>query len=282
MKANIFRLILVTVILMSLGSLAIRGQVTNPTIGGLTVTNGQLTALAVQNGTTATIAQVFNTFTSATNFEDFEINWTASANRIQIGQNTGTGGGTNRPMDIFAAGWQFKNGSIRQAGAAVFAIDASGNATVSSAATSGAGISLSTLGRVFTASLTAEGGTKSTLCIDPATNEVESNAAATCTVSSLRYKDWISDLTCTEADRIVTAMRPAIFKDKDGGDGPRFGFAAEWVERVDRRLVDYSNGKPHSVDYERYAAVLTKAQQCSERRIQQTLDRLEREIAKNR
>ena len=54
-------------------------------------------------------------------------------------------------------------------------------------------------------------------------------------------------------------MRPAIFQDKDGADGPRFGFAAEWTDLVDKRLVYYQDGKPHAIDYERYSAVLTAA-----------------------
>ena len=53
-----------------------------------------------------------------------------------------------------------------------------------------------------------------------------------------------------------------MFKDKDGADGPRFGFAAEWTATNDKRLVYFDKGKPHAVDYERYTAVLTKVLQC--------------------
>jgi hypothetical protein len=136
--------------------------------------------------------------------------------------------------------------------------------TVGSSVTTAASstIPISAKGRVFLSSMSAEGGTKSTLCIDPATSEVETNAAATCTVSNLGMKDWVSDLSCKQAKAIVKGMRPAIFKDKDGRDSQRFGFAAEWTAKNDPRLVYYDKGKPHAVDYERYTAVLTRVLQC--------------------
>ena len=132
--------------------------------------------------------------------------------------------------------------------------------TVNSASATGA---FNVNGTTYITGLTAESGTKSTLCLDPVTMQVETNAAATCTVSNLQQKDWIADLSCKEARKIVKGMRPAMFKDKDGADGPRFGFAAEWTATNDKRLVYFDKGKPHAVDYERYTAVLTRVLQCS-------------------
>lgn len=120
-----------------------------------------------------------------------------------------------------------------------------------------------TSGTVYLNNLTAEAGTKAALCNDVVTKEVQVNTGvSTCLVSTLTKKDWVSDITCKEAVMIVQKMRPAVFKDKDGADGPRFGFAAEWTEKADKRLVEYNNGRPVGVDYNRYTAVLTKAIQC--------------------
>lgn len=135
-------------------------------------------------------------------------------------------------------------------------------------------------GRLVAGNLTVEAGTKSALCIDPATKEVETNAAADCTVSSLQYKDWVSDLTCQEAERIIAETRPAIFKDKDGADSQRFGFAAEWAALTDPRMVYYRDGKPHSVDYPRFVAVLTREEQCRGARQQAEIDDLNRQLKK--
>ncbi len=118
-------------------------------------------------------------------------------------------------------------------------------------------------GTVYLAGLTSEGGTKSAICRDDATNQIEVNAAASCTVSTLAKKDWVEDLSCKEARRIVKGMRPAVFRDKDRVDGPRLGFAAEWTEDVDKRLVYYDRqGKPSGVDYERFDVALARVLQC--------------------
>jgi len=140
--------------------------------------------------------------------------------------------------------------------------DASNNVLVGDV-TNGNNLQLLSNVGIFAAGLITEPGTKSALCFDTGINEIEyNNGVATCTVSSLEFKDWLRDLSCKEAQRIVKGMRPAVFKDKDGSDGPRFGFAAEWTEKVEPKLVDYANGKPRAVDYERYTAVLTRYLQC--------------------
>lgn len=143
-----------------------------------------------------------------------------------------------------------------------------------------AGTALNTAGTVYMVSLTAEGGTKSAMCHDDATSQVETNPAATCTVSSLRFKDWVRDLTCSEVDAIVGSMRAAVFQEKKFNPttgsvsasvlsntaqlSPRFGFAAEWVEPITKMLVYYeSDGvTPRGVDYERFSAVLEEELQC--------------------
>jgi hypothetical protein len=132
--------------------------------------------------------------------------------------------------------------------------------------------SLNLNGTFTWSSPTAEIGTGSAVCYDnvATTNKVSINSAvATCTISSLRFKEFVDDFSSEEAKDIVQNLHPAIFRDKSGVDGPRFGFAAEEVDKVDTRLVDYEqDGRPRAVDYERYTAVLTKALQAQEEEIQ--------------
>ncbi len=148
---------------------------------------------------------------------------------------------------------------------------ATNNATDLNFGTNGAtNIRVASGGTVYAYNLSAEPGTKSAMCHDDSTGQLETNPAASCTFSSLKGKDPIRQINCKEARRIVKDMKQWIFKDKDGADIERYGFAAEWTVPVDPKLVYYSRtaspmfkrGDPVTIDYERYSAVLTRYLQC--------------------
>ncbi len=120
-------------------------------------------------------------------------------------------------------------------------------------------------GRVDWPNLTAEGSTKAALCLDTSTKEMQVNTGvATCTVSSLRFKDPVRDITCSEAKRIVKAAKPGVFRDK-GTTDDRYGFAAEQMAAIAPFSVYNDSVGPRAIDYERYTAVLTKYMQCTMR-----------------
>ena len=52
--------------------------------------------LALRNGTSAQKFRVYNTYTSSTNYENFEIDWQTTANIALVGPTKGSGGGTQR------------------------------------------------------------------------------------------------------------------------------------------------------------------------------------------
>lgn len=131
-------------------------------------------------------------------------------------------------------------------------------------------------GRIYANNLTAESATQAALCQDTTTKEVEVNTGvSTCLVSSLDFKDYVSDITWEEALFIVNAMRPGRFLDK-GRTDVRFGFAAEWTNDVSRELTFYGvKGEPRSVDYERYTSVLTRVIQGQQMMIEVLSARLD-------
>lgn len=71
--------------------------------------------LSERNGLNAMAFRIFNTYTSATNFEDMEITWQAFANQCVIWTNQGSGGGSPRALNFGVGGVPF------------WSIDASGN-----------------------------------------------------------------------------------------------------------------------------------------------------------
>jgi hypothetical protein len=99
------------------------------------------------------------------------------------------------------------------------------------------------------------------LCLS-ANKEVTYSAGATCTVSSGQFKHSIA--TSTSGIDIVNAMRPVTFEYNAniGVPGVQFGFIAEEVELLDPRLVVHdAQGLPISVRYENFTAVLARALQ---------------------
>lgn len=124
--------------------------------------------------------------------------------------------------------------------------------------------------RLRAPALTAASGTPNTVCIDATTKELLENAAATCTVSSARYKRNIRPLSYAQAQRIVMGTVPATFTYRNGGRDA-IGFIAEQVDTIDKRLtVRDKDGKPNAVNYEQLVPALVLMVQ----RQQKTIDSL--------
>lgn len=70
----------------------------SPTVGTLDtiLTRDAANTLALRNGTSAQKLRVYNTYTSGTNYENYEIDWITTANTALVGPTKGSGGGTQR------------------------------------------------------------------------------------------------------------------------------------------------------------------------------------------
>lgn len=64
----------------------------------------EASVFASRNGTTANAFRVYNTWTSATNFERGIFDWRTTANTLLIGTEKGSGGGTARSMQLVTDG----------------------------------------------------------------------------------------------------------------------------------------------------------------------------------
>ncbi len=97
------------------------------------------------------------------------------------------------------------------------------------------------------------------LCLDPATSEVYSSGGNTCTVSSARFKHNIESITVSGVS-LVNQLRPVTF-DLNGNNESHYGFIAEEVALVDRKMIftDKGTTSPRGVRYEELTAVLAKA-----------------------
>jgi hypothetical protein len=73
--------------------------------------------LAQRSGSNAQTTRIYNTFTSATNFERAKIEW--ASNILRIGTEKGSGGGTARDMELQTDGTT--RITIRANGAIIFA-----------------------------------------------------------------------------------------------------------------------------------------------------------------
>lgn len=123
---------------------------------------------------------------------------------------------------------------------------------------------LESVGTARFASLTAAVATNNSLCIIAATKEVVENAASSCVVSSLRYKDSV--LGQEPALPKLLALRPVSYRFKRTTKA-YLGLIAEDVYSVEPRLVDLDeDGLPHSVRYAEMSSVLVKGiQELTER-----------------
>ena len=106
--------------------------------------------------------------------------------------------------------------------------------------------------------LPAEGATKNAMCWDGATFNVTENAAATCTVSSARFKKNITPLSLADASRMAAALRPVQYEEREGGR-KAFGIIAEQADSVDHRLASSdSKGLINSTNYEQVTVLLLR------------------------
>ena len=112
-------------------------------------------------------------------------------------------------------------------------------------------------GQVSVPNMGTEVITSNAVCIEGGV--LHQNAAATCTVSSKRFKHDIEPLT-DGALEIVKRMRPVSFRDNNDNE-LNVGFIAEEMEKVEPRLVFYEQDgvTPRGVKYENFTAILTKA-----------------------
>ncbi len=118
--------------------------------------------------------------------------------------------------------------------------------------------------------LTAEPSTQSTLCINAGGGQVYINAAATCTVSSRRFKTNIRALDYETAHRIVSRARPVTYNYRSGG-AAAIGLVAEEADSIDHRLATRdAKGLVTSVNYEQ----ITMALLLEVRQLRKELDSL--------
>ena len=118
-------------------------------------------------------------------------------------------------------------------------------------------------------------------CLNATTNELTDAGAASCIVSSIRYKENIKNLPNSESLSKVLQLNPISFNYKPEKDSrllkrlPHIGLIAEDMALVEPRLVFYEivhatttvNGAittststmPRGIDYESYTALLTGA-----------------------
>lgn len=113
--------------------------------------------------------------------------------------------------------------------------------------------------------------TDATVCEDTTTHQFYfgSGAAGICLgTSSLRFKTDVHPLK--PGLRQIVALEPINYRYKPGygGDGVKYGFAAEQVEQVMPELVGHDKeGRPNSVDWAGIVPVLVKAIQEQQREI---------------
>jgi len=73
---------------------------TSASLADLTLYRDNSNILALRNGTNAQRFNVYNTYTSSTNYETFKIDWITTANTCLIGTEKGSGGGTARALEF--------------------------------------------------------------------------------------------------------------------------------------------------------------------------------------
>ena len=107
--------------------------------------------------------------------------------------------------------------------------------------------------------LPAEAQTDNALCIH-GNDAITTNAAATCTISSRRFKNSISYLDSSSALSTINALLPARFI-SNGQDRFEYGLIAEDVELVDPSLVFYEDDgvTPRGIKYETGITALNTA-----------------------
>lgn len=104
--------------------------------------------------------------------------------------------------------------------------------------------------------LPAEGSTKNAVCWDGTTFAVTQNAAATCTVSSARFKKNISVVPIGTTTRIIANLHASQYEEREGGRRA-FGVIAEQADSADSRLASRdAKGLVTSTNYEEITSLL--------------------------
>lgn len=85
--------------------------------------------------------------------------------------------------------------------------------------------------------------------------------------SSRRYKENITELTETVADRLLKIKTYHFDYKKDYGNKDMYGVIAEEVEQVHKNAVLYRNGEPDAVDYTRFIPLLIKKVQMQDKKL---------------
>ncbi len=105
-------------------------------------------------------------------------------------------------------------------------------------------------------------GIPGVVCLSSANQVMKLSGVATCIVSSQRFKHDIN--TAQAGLDLIGKLRPVTFSynGDTGSLGEQYGFIAEEVDELDKRLVVYgTDGLPFSVRYENMTAVLAKGVQ---------------------
>ena len=85
--------------------------------------------------------------------------------------------------------------------------------------------------------------------------------------SSRRYKENITELTESVADRLLKIKTYHFDYKKDYGNKDMYGVIAEEVEQVHKNAVLYRNSEPDAVDYTRFIPLLIKKVQMQDKKI---------------
>ena len=85
--------------------------------------------------------------------------------------------------------------------------------------------------------------------------------------SSRRYKENITELTESVADRLLKIKTYHFDYKKDYGSKDMYGVIAEEVEQVHKNAVLYRNSEPDAVDYTRFIPLLIKKVQMQDKKI---------------
>lgn len=85
--------------------------------------------------------------------------------------------------------------------------------------------------------------------------------------SSKRYKENITELTESVADRLLKIKTYHFDYKKDYGSKDMYGVIAEEVEQVHKNAVLYRNGEPDAVDYTRFIPLLIKKVQMQDKKL---------------
>lgn len=85
--------------------------------------------------------------------------------------------------------------------------------------------------------------------------------------SSRRYKENITELTESVADRLLKIKTYHFDYKKDYGNKDMYGVIAEEVEQVHKNAVLYRNAEPDAVDYTRFIPLLIKKVQMQDKKL---------------